>query len=198
MNVATRTREGVICLLVFIGAIIGANYLIGNHGTVCVPDGPCLIPVWPGWLTPSGAAIMAPSGVLAIGIAFTARDLVQRRLGVRFAALAVVIGAALSAFLDPALALASGAAFLLSELLDLGVYTPLQRHNLTLAVIGSNIVGIVVDSVLFLTIAFGSIALVEGQIIGKAWMTLAAIPIVHLIRLWDARRGMIPADLPAV
>ena len=34
---------------------------LGNVGTVCVPNGPCLIPVAPG--------LMAPSGVLLIGAA---------------------------------------------------------------------------------------------------------------------------------
>jgi uncharacterized PurR-regulated membrane protein YhhQ (DUF165 family) len=79
-----------------------------------------------------------------------------------------------------------------AELLDLFVYTPLQRNNLVAAVVASNIVGLVADSVLFLTLAFGSLAHLDGQIIGKAWMTLFAIPVIMMIRNYDRRRGVEP------
>ena len=187
-----RKYEGMIYLVGFIGSIWFANWLLTHWGTVRFPGGPWLIPVWPGELTPSGTPIYAPSGVLAIGIGFTLRDLVQRRLGVKVAMLAIVAGALLSATLDTSLALASGVAFLLAESLDLFVYTPLQRRHLVGAVVASNIVGLVVDSIAFLTIAFGSLSLFEGQVIGKAWMTLAAIPVVFAIREWDRKRGVGP------
>jgi len=193
----TVTREGAAYFLGFIGSIWLANWLITHWGTVKFPDSPYLIPVWTGALTPSGVSVYAPSGVLAVGLSFTLRDLVQRRLGVRVAMLAIVLGTVVSAALDPALALASGAAFLLAESLDLAVYTPLQRRNLVGAVVASNVVGIVVDSLLFVSLAFGSLALLEGQIIGKAWMTLAAIPLVYGIRAWDQTRGMGPHDIAA-
>jgi hypothetical protein len=35
----------------------------------------------------------------------------------------------------------------------------------------SNTVGLLIDSWLFLTIAFGSLAFFWGQVVGKAWMT---------------------------
>src|SRR3546814_20889424 len=73
----------------FTACVPAANWMIGNLGPVCVPDGPCLIPVAPG--------ITAPSGVLLVGLALVLRDLVQRRLGVSWAAGAIVVGAALSA-----------------------------------------------------------------------------------------------------
>jgi len=187
-----RRFEGVIYLVGFIVSIWLANWLVTHWGTVRFGDGPWLIPVWPGEFTPSGNPIYAPSGVLAIGIGFTLRDLVQRRLGVKVVVVAVVVGALLSAALDTSLALASGMAFLIAEMLDLFVYTPLQRRSLIGAVVASNIVGIVVDSIVFLTIAFGSLSLLQGQVIGKAWMTLAAIPIVYAIRMWDQKRGLTP------
>jgi uncharacterized PurR-regulated membrane protein YhhQ (DUF165 family) len=185
-----RKLEGTLYLVGFIGAIWLANWLLTHWGTIRFTGGPWLVPVWPGWLTPSGDPIYAPSGVLAIGVGFTLRDLVQRRLGVRVAIAAILLGAALSALLDPSLAFASGAAFLLAETLDLFVYSPLQRRHLVGAVVASNIVGVLADSIVFLSIAFGSLSLLEGQIIGKAWMTLIAIPIVYAIRDWDRRRGL--------
>jgi uncharacterized PurR-regulated membrane protein YhhQ (DUF165 family) len=187
-----RKYEGIIYLIGFIGSIWFANWLVTHWGTVRFGDGPWVIPVWPGGLTPSGNPIYAPSGVLAIGVGFTLRDLVQRRLGVKVAIVAIIVGALLSAVLDPSLALASGVAFLLAETLDLVVYTPLQRHHLLGAVVASNIVGVVVDSIIFLTIAFGSLSLIQGQVIGKAWMTLLVIPVVQGIRELDRQRGIAP------
>ncbi|MDP3162492.1 MAG: VUT family protein, partial [Reyranella sp.] len=82
----------------------------------------------------------------------------------------------------PQLIVASTAAFLLSELADFAVYTPLQSRGLVLAVLASSVVGLVVDSVLFLWLAFGSLDYIAGQILGKLWMVLLALPVVHWIR----------------
>jgi uncharacterized PurR-regulated membrane protein YhhQ (DUF165 family) len=82
---------------------------------------------------------------------------------------------------------------LLAEGLDLFVYTPLQRRNLVVAVVASNTVGVIVDSIVFLSLAFGSLALLKGQVIGKLWMTVIALPSILALRSWDRRRGMIPA-----
>ena len=131
---------------------------------------------------------MAPSGVLMAGIALVLRDLVQRRLGIAASLLAILAGALLSAVLaPPALVIASAAAFLLSEFADLAIYTPLVRRGLVLAVLASSIVGLVVDSVVFLWLAFGSLDLLWGQIVGKAWMVLLSIPFVAWLRRRDER-----------
>ncbi|HYF07034.1 MAG TPA: VUT family protein [Acetobacteraceae bacterium] len=182
----TPRIEGALFLIGFALCIPAANWLIGNAGTVCVPGGPCLIPVAPG--------LMAPSGVLMIGLALVLRDLVQRRLGLGFALAAILAGTALSALLaPPALVMASAAAFLLSELADLAVYTPLQRRGLIVAVVASSVVGLVVDSIVFLWLAFGSLDHLAGQVVGKAWMVLAALPLVHWLRRRDEQRGIAAA-----
>jgi uncharacterized PurR-regulated membrane protein YhhQ (DUF165 family) len=72
-----------------------------------------------------------------------------------------------------ALALASGVAFALSELADFAVYTPLARKRFYLAVAASCLAGAVVDSALFLWLAFGSLEHVEGQVIGKVYAAAA-------------------------
>jgi uncharacterized PurR-regulated membrane protein YhhQ (DUF165 family) len=77
---------------------------------------------------------------------------------------------------------ASATAFLLSELADFAVYTPLQSRGLVLAVFASGVVGLVVDSVLFLWLAFGNLDYLAGQILGKLWMVLLALPVVYWIR----------------
>jgi queuosine precursor transporter len=181
-----RLGEGFLFLILFGFTIPAANWLIGHAGTACVPDGPCVIPVAPG--------IMAPSGVTIIGFALVLRDLVQRRLGLGIAAAAIVAGAALSALIaPPSLVIASAVAFFMSELTDLAVYTPLARRRLVAAVIASSIAGLVVDSVVFLWLAFGSLEFLEGQIIGKAWMVLLSTPFVAWLRRRDERLGIVPA-----
>ena len=178
-----RRLEGYAYFALFCACIPLANWLIGNVGTVCPPDSPCLIPVWPG--------ILAPSGVLAIGLALVLRDLVQRRLGMRWALVAIAVGTLLSGAVAPkAVVAASIVSFCLSELADLAVYTPLQRRSLVLAVAASGVVGLAVDSVLFLSLAFGSLDFLTGQMIGKGWALLAALPVVHLLRECDRRLGM--------
>lgn len=181
-----RKAEGMLYLFLFAGSIPLANWMIGNVGTSCLPEGPCVIPVWPG--------IAAPSGVLAVGGALVLRDLVQRRLGLRWAVVAIVAGAVLSGLVaPPALVLASVAAFALSESADLAVFTPLQRKGLVLAVAASGVVGILADSLLFLWLAFGSLDFLWGQVIGKGWALLLALPAIHLLRLRDRRLGLAPA-----
>ena len=178
-----RILEGTIFLVLYGLCIPAANWLIGNAGTECIPNGPCLIPVAPG--------LMAPSGVLMIGLALVLRDLVQRRLGVGMAFFAILVGAAISYGLaPPALVLASAVAFLVSELADLAVYTPLQKRNLMLAVLASGAVGLVLDSLIFLQIAFGSLDFAAGQIVGKAWMIVLALPFIHMLRKRDERLGI--------
>ena len=182
-----RRREGFLFFAGFAACVPLANWMIGNVGTVCIPDGPCVIPVAPGGLS-------APSGVLAVGVALVLRDLLQRRLGLGWSFAAILLGAALSAAIaPPTLVAASAIAFLLSELADLFVYTPLQRRGLVLAVAASGVVGLVVDSVVFLSVAFGSLDFLPGQIVGKLWAVLAALPLIHFIRKRDSERGMLPA-----
>ena len=181
MMTIRKKVEALGYFLAFIACIPTANWMIGHVGTVCVPHGPCLVPVMP-W-GPGGHPLMAPSGVLMIGLALVLRDMVQRRLGRSVAVTAIVAGAALSgAVAPPQLIVASATAFLLSELADFAVYTPLQSRGLVLAVFASSLVGLVVDSVLFLWLAFGSLDFLAGQVVGKLWMVLLALPVVHWIR----------------
>lgn len=166
---------GVTAFILFLACIPFANWLIQHVGTVCAPQGPCLVPVAPG--------LLAPSGVLAAGAALVLRDVVQRCLGAAWGLAAIIAGTVLSAFIAPqSLVLASGAAFLLSEVADFAVYTPLQRRRLVLAVTLSAGAGLIVDSVVFLSLAFGSLDFLAGQIVGKAWAVLFSLPLIRLLR----------------
>jgi uncharacterized PurR-regulated membrane protein YhhQ (DUF165 family) len=169
-------RTGWWAFAGYLASIPLANWMILHIGTACVPHGgPCLVPVAPG--------LMAPSGVLTVGAALVLRDVVQRCLGLRWGLAAIGLGTALSVAVAPAaLVVASGAAFSLSELADFAVYTPLQRRRLVTAVIASSVAGLVIDSVVFLWLAFGSLAFLPGQIVGKLWAVLFAVPLVRLLR----------------
>jgi queuosine precursor transporter len=181
-----RRAEGIAFLVLFGLTIPTANWLIGHVGIVCLPHGPCLLPVAPG--------LMAPSGVTMIGFALVLRDLVQRRLGIAVAVGAILAGSAISASLaPPALVFASATAFLLSEVADFAVYTPLARRRLVAAVLASSVCGLVVDSVVFLWLAFGTLDFLLGQVVGKAWMVLLSIPFVAWLRRRDERLGIQPA-----
>ena len=185
-NEKRKNIEGAIFLFLYCLTVPTANWMIGHVGTLCVPGGPCLIPVAPG--------LMAPSGVLMIGAALVLRDLVQRRLGIEFGLGAIIAGASISAAISPpALVIASASAFLISEFADFAVYTPLARRRLVLAVVASSVVGLIVDSIAFLWLAFGSLEFLPGQIVGKMWMVLLAIPLVAYLRRRDERLGLNPA-----
>lgn len=187
MTIETRKNvEGAIFLILFCLTIPVANWMINHFGTVCPPNSPCLVPVAPG--------LMAPSGVLLIGAALLLRDLVQRRLGVEFGIGAIVAGASISAAISPAsLVIASASAFMVSEFIDFAVYTPLAKRRLVLAVVLSSLAGVIVDSIIFLWLAFGSLDFLMGQIVGKLWMVVLAIPFVAYLRRRDERIGLTPA-----
>ncbi len=151
-------------LLGYIASIVLANWLLQTIG---------IVPLF-------GLAV--PAGTFAAGLAFTFRDLTQETLGRRWTVLAIALGALLSALVSPAFALASGAAFLWSELADFAVYTPLRERHWLGAVTLSNTVGLLVDSVLFLVLAFGSLQFLPGQVVGKALMTALAVLLLWLAR----------------
>lgn len=164
---------GLVALAIYAASIPLANWMIGHVG-VCLPQGPCVVPV--------GFGLTAPSGVLMVGIALVARDAVQSLLGLRIALAAVAVGIGISFFLaPPEIAIASAVAFGLSELADTLVYSPLRRKHLTLALLASAAAGAIVDSAAFLWIAFHSLDFIAGQIVGKLW---AAVTAGIILTLW--------------
>lgn len=162
----------------FVATVFGANWALNRYGIVDIAPG--------AWV------LMAPAGVYFVGLAFGLRDALHETAGRWWVIAAILIGAALSWLVEDAvripgghasIAVASGAAFLLSEFADLLVYEPLRRRQWVGAVVASNLVGAVVDSALFLWLAFGSLDFIQGQVAGKAYMIALALPIV-----WWARQ----------
>lgn len=160
--------------LTYLASIFAANYAITHVGTQPFPGGPHTLPV--------GFGLDAPSGVYIVGVTLVLRDLVQRQSGKATTFALILAATALTAFLSPALAVASGLAFFASETADFVIYTLLERRTFYGAVLASNAVSLVVDSALFLWLAFGSLAFIEGQIVGKAIATLAAVAVLAALR----------------
>jgi len=163
MNLKDKTNAtAVVAFTLFAATIPAANWLIGNVGTVCIPNGPCLIPV--GW------GLMAPSGVLMIGIALVLRDWLHELAGWKWSLFAVLLGSVLSlAFSPPQIAIASAVAFGLAELADLAVYARLRERSRPLAVMASQVVGAALDSAIFVWIAFGSLDFSAGTTLAKIY-----------------------------
>lgn len=151
-------------LIGFVATIFGANWALGQYGIV-----------------PIGFGLSAPAGVYFAGLAFTFRDGVRETMGVRWTFGAILIGAVLSFWLEDArtFAVASGIAFAISETADALVYEPIRERSRTVALALSNTVGLVIDSALFLWLAFGSLAFIEGQIVGKLYTTALAVVMVE-------------------
>jgi uncharacterized PurR-regulated membrane protein YhhQ (DUF165 family) len=157
---------GILCLSGYIASIVAANWLIQTFGVV-----------------PVGFGLAAPAGVFAAGISFTLRDLAQESAGRWWTIAAIGAGALLSLGISaPQFAVASGIAFLVSELADLAVYTPLRERHWLTAVALSNTVGLLFDSCLFLLLAFGSLDFLAGQVVGKLEMTLLAVVVLWIWR----------------
>jgi len=166
---------GIFAFILFAATVPLANWLIGNVGVQFLENGPHMIPV--------GFGLMAPSGVMMVGAALVLRDIVHEKLGGGWALAAIAVGGILSWFVAaPSLVIASVVAFMLSELADFAVYTPLREKKLGLAVLLSGVAGSIIDSAIFLYLAFGSLAYIEGQVLGKVWMSLAAFIVIMAIR----------------
>ncbi|WP_326800532.1 VUT family protein [Streptomyces sp. NBC_01788] len=157
---------GIATLIAYIATIPAANLAVTHFGAV-----------------PVGLGYVAPAGVYVVGLALVLRDLAREATSRGAVVAAIAIGTVLSYFLaDPSLAMASAAAFALAESMDFAVYEPLRQRGLLTAMLASNAVGLVVDSLLFLKLAFDSLDYLPGQILGKTWMTLAAVAALALLR----------------
>jgi hypothetical protein len=133
-------------------------------------------------------------GALTYPVSYFVTDLTNRLRGPREARRVVWVGFALavvvSAFVaTPRIALASGTAFLVSQMLDIVVFDRLRRRAWWQPPLFSSAVGSAVDTALFFALAFYAT--------GMPWVTLAigdygvklAIALVMLAPWWLALRA---------
>jgi uncharacterized PurR-regulated membrane protein YhhQ (DUF165 family) len=172
-----KNTLGAICGVALLASILIANYVTTRYGFI-----------------PVGFGVTATAGTFAAGFALAFRDGVQDAFG-RLATVGLIaIGAVLSFLVaSPAIAIASAVAFLVSELADLTVYTPLRNRGefggkwWAIAVLISGLVGAILDSILFLGIAFGFAAVggaLLGQLIGKTWASLGYLAVGKAVSTW--------------
>jgi uncharacterized PurR-regulated membrane protein YhhQ (DUF165 family) len=125
-----------------------------------------------------------PSALWVVAFSFTLRDVAQVVLGRRLAWVAIAAGTVLSVwFASPQLAIASGAAFAISETTDAAVFTPLaDRGRFLLGVTLSGYLAGFVDSAVFLRIGFGSVDGWWQLGVAKALVIVAATPLAVIAR----------------
>lgn len=168
-NTMKRSRTlAIVAAVTYLATVMLANWLTTRYGFV-----------------PVGFGQTATAGTFAAGGALVVRDVLQDAIGRIGVAVLIAVAALLSfAVAAPAIAEASAAAFLVSETLDMLAYTPLRTHaqfgdrKWQAAVAAGAILGAIADSVVFLWIAFGSVAIrpaLPGQLIGKLEVAAAFI-----------------------
>jgi uncharacterized PurR-regulated membrane protein YhhQ (DUF165 family) len=155
--------------MLYIALIVAVNYAFSQVSPITLPDGT----VW-------------PPVALIVGFVFVVRDFAQREVGHRVL-LAMLVGAGLSYYMaDPFVAMASAAAFAVSELVDWAVYSFTGRP-LSQRILYSSALGTPIDSVVFL---YG-IGLLSAT--GVAAMTLSKMAGALLVWWIVRRRETAPA-----
>lgn len=170
-----KHARGAAALAAYAVSIAAANWLTQKHGMV-----------------PAGFGLITTAGTYAAGVALLLRDVVQDTLGRAWVLFGIAAGATLTLATSPTLAVASATAFLAAEVADMAVYTPLRKRGWARAALASNMVGAVVDTLLFLFLAGFPIAAatVGGQLTGKLlWATL--LPVAVIVTVRQVRHGRV-------
>ncbi|MGI2034925.1 queuosine precursor transporter [Rhizobium panacihumi] len=138
-------RHTLIYALVMAAIVVASNILVQFHLT--------------GVLFGIALGDLLTWGAFTYPVAFLVTDLANRQFGPAIARRIVfvgfVVGVALSFWLsDPRIAIASGSAFLIGQLLDISVFNELRRKTWWKAPLAASMVGTAIDTVLFFSLAF--------------------------------------------
>lgn len=159
----------LLTVTAYVGTVLLANIVTSQFGLVA-----------------AGFGLLVPAGTYTAALALSLRDAVQEFAGRSWVWIGIAAGTGLSLLVaDGRIALASGAAFALSEFLDMVVYSRLRERSWRLALVTSNAVGSVADTLLFLWLSgLGLTATaVGGQVLVKAvWVTAVCLLLGELIR----------------
>ncbi len=110
-------------------------------------------------------------GALTYPFAFLVNDLTNRRLGNKSARRVVMVGFAIAVILSiyfatPRIAIASGSAFLVAQLIDIGVFDRLRTKSWWVPPLISTFIGSAVDTILFFGLAFAPMFVGLDQVFG--------------------------------
>jgi uncharacterized PurR-regulated membrane protein YhhQ (DUF165 family) len=175
------------CTAALVVTIMAANWAASTFGLVSI-----------------GMGLLIPAGTFFAALVFVLRDVIQQYGGRGFVAAAIGAGMVVSfavalergspvpGISATRVAVASGAAFGLSELLDWWVYSRLRERSVVWAMLVSNTAGSALDTALFLSVSgFGlSWAAFGGQVLVKA---LVVSPIAVGVLWWLARSRTVPS-----
>jgi len=118
---------------------------------------------------------MFPPMSLIVGVIFILRDFAQREIGHRVLG-AMAVGAILSYFMaDPFVAIASVAAFFISEMVDWAVYT-YTKKPLGQRILLSSAIGTPIDSAVFL--------LILGFFSPLGFLLMTAAKMIAAVAIW--------------
>ena len=149
-------------------------------------------------------------GAFSYPFSFLVTDLSNRRFGPQGARRVVYAGFVLAVLLSvilatPRIAIASGAAFLLAQLLDIGIFTRLRDRAWWLPPFASSVVSSALDTAIFFSVAFycglvPSLSLTISDMLGQAgiadecvalpWVSLAVAD--YLVKLAIAAIAIAP------
>ena len=144
------SQRAVVWVGVYVASIVLVNWLF----TALAP-----------WNTPFGDLYFAN---IVVGFVFVLRDYAQREIGHRVLVMTLVAGFITYVMVDPAIALASVTAFVLSEMADWAIYSfwkrPLQERILV-----SSLVAVPLDTLVFQHLAgYLSPAAFTTEVLSKA------------------------------
>lgn len=139
-------------------------------------------------LGPVSLADMLTWGAFTYPVAFFVTDITNRRFGPKKARYTVFIGFVLAVSLSfwlatPRIAIASGSAFLVAQLLDITIFDRLRRSHWWKAPLISTVLGSTIDTMMFFSIAF-STSLAFGRVDEFA---VEAAPLLGFISIAEPR-----------
>ncbi|MCC0023821.1 MAG: VUT family protein [Hyphomicrobiaceae bacterium] len=146
-----------------------------------------------GMLGPVDLSQILTWGAFTYPVAFLVNDLTNRHFGPRSARMVVLVGFAIavvwSAYVaSPRIAIASGSAFLLAQLLDTSIFDGLRRSQWWRAPLISSLIGSVIDTILFFGVAFSATFGFVDQLFGSPDGSLGfAVPFLSVggeVPLW--------------
>lgn len=146
----------------YLASILLANYMVVKFGIV------------------KFFGIMFPAGAVLIGLTFSFRDFVQRHFGHYKVWIFMILATVITYLFNQNVAVASVAAFLISEAVDWAVFVFLKK-DLKWRIVVSNLFSTPLDSIIFVTIAFGwNFDAIWGQTIVKYLFGLLVLPVLYL------------------
>ena len=129
-------------------------------------------------------------GAFSYPLSFLVTDMTNRLFKAQAARRVVYVGFALgvilSAFINPRIAIASGSAFLVAQLLDISVFDRLRNLSWWKAPLVSSVLGSAIDTALFFSIAFAGSQLpwvtwAIGDFGAKLFMAASLLPIFRFL-----------------